>query len=49
VVVSSSDLEELMVVCDRFVVLFRGRVVGHLSRADATEARLSHLATGGAA
>jgi len=49
VVVSSSDLEELMAICDRFVVLFRGRVVGHIDRADATEARLSHLATGGAA
>ncbi len=49
IVVSSSDLEELLVLSDRFIVMFRGRVVGDLSRRDATEARLSHLATGGAA
>jgi len=49
VLCSSSDLEELMVIADRFVVMFRGRVVGHLSRDEATDARLSHLATGGAA
>ena len=49
VLCSSSDLEELLVIADRFVVMFRGRVVGQLSREDATEARLSHLATGGAA
>ncbi len=46
---SSSDLDELMVLADRFVVMFRGRVVGQLSREVATEARLSHLATGGSA
>lgn len=49
VVVSSSDLEELLVLGDRFVVMFRGRVVGTVARADATTARLSHLATGGQA
>lgn len=49
IVVSSSDLEELMILADRFVVMFRGRVVGTVSRSEATEARLSHLATGGAA
>jgi ABC-type sugar transport system ATPase subunit len=46
---SSSDLEELMVIADRFVVMFRGRVVGELDRQQATQARLSHLATGGSA
>lgn len=49
IVVSSSDLEELMILADRFVVMFRGRVVGTVSRSEATQARLSHLATGGAA
>ena len=49
VIVSSSDLEELMMLSDRFIVMFRGRVVGEVTHADATEARLSHLATGGAA
>jgi ABC-type sugar transport system ATPase subunit len=47
VVVSSSDLEELLLLGDRFIVMFRGRIMGTVSRADATEARLSHLATGG--
>lgn len=49
VVVSSSDLEELMVLSDRFVVMFRGRVVGELSHSEASNARLSHMATGGRA
>jgi ABC-type sugar transport system ATPase subunit len=47
VLCSSSDLEELLAVADRFVVMFRGRVVGRLPREEATEARLSHLSTGG--
>ena len=45
---SSSDLEEILVIADRFLVMFRGRIVGQLTREQATEARLSHLATGGA-
>jgi ABC-type sugar transport system ATPase subunit len=49
IVVSSSDVEELMLLCDRFIVMFRGRVVAAVPRAEATESRLSHLATGGAA
>jgi ribose transport system ATP-binding protein len=49
VLCSSSDLEELMAIADRFVVMFHGRVVGELDREVATEARLSHLATGGTA
>jgi ABC-type sugar transport system ATPase subunit len=49
VLCSSSDLEELMAIADRFVVMFHGRIVGELNREVATEARLSHLATGGAA
>ena len=44
-VVSSSEIDELLLLCDRFVVLFRGRVVGCLTRAEATTARLTHLAT----
>ncbi len=38
-----------MTIADRFVVMFQGRVVGQLTREVATAARLSHLATGGAA
>jgi ABC-type sugar transport system ATPase subunit len=47
VIVSSSDIEELMLLSDRFVVMFRGTVVAEVDRDWATEARLSHLATGG--
>ncbi|MCX6422786.1 MAG: sugar ABC transporter ATP-binding protein [Actinobacteria bacterium] len=47
VVVASSDLEELMVLSDRFVVMFRGQIVGEMSHSEATTARLSHMATGG--
>ena len=46
-VVSSAEIDELLLLCDRFVVLFRGSVVGVLSREEATEARLTHLATEG--
>jgi ABC-type sugar transport system ATPase subunit len=46
-VVTSSELEELLTLCDRFVVLFLGRVVGRLSRQEATESRIAHLASGG--
>ena len=46
-VVSSAEIDELLLLCDRFVVLFRGRVVAILSREEATEARLTHLATEG--
>ncbi|GAA1689187.1 hypothetical protein GCM10009765_43210 [Fodinicola feengrottensis] len=46
-VISSAEIDELLLLCDRFVVLFRGRVVATLSRAEATQARLTHLATEG--
>lgn len=46
VVVSSTDVDELMVLCDRFLVMFRGRLVAELARDNATEAQLSHLAAG---
>ncbi len=44
--VSSSEYDELNQVCDRIVVLFRGRVVAALPREEATEARLAALAGG---
>jgi ABC-type sugar transport system ATPase subunit len=47
VVVASSDLEELMLLSDRFVVMFRGQIAGEMSHSEATTARLSHMATGG--
>ena len=47
VLLASSELEELMGVADRIVVMHRGRIAGELSRAEATEERIMHLATGG--
>jgi len=46
VVVSSSEIPELLTLCDRIVVLFRGHVAAVLSRAEATEARIAHYAGG---
>ena len=44
--VSSSEYDELYELCDRIVVLFRGRVVATLPRQEATESRLAALAGG---
>jgi ABC-type sugar transport system ATPase subunit len=46
VLVSSSENPELLTLCDRVVVLFRGRVAATLSRDEATEARIAHFAGG---
>lgn len=48
VLMASSELEELMGLADRIVVMHRGRIAGELGRAEATEERIMHLATGGA-
>jgi len=48
VLLASSELEELMGVADRIVVMHRGRMAGEFSRAQATEEKIMHLATGGA-
>lgn len=47
VLVASSELEELTTLADRIVVMHRGRVAGELSRAEASEEKVMHLATGG--
>ncbi|HUK15109.1 MAG TPA: sugar ABC transporter ATP-binding protein [Bryobacteraceae bacterium] len=47
VLMASSELEELMGLADRIVVMHRGRIAGELSRAEATEEEIMHLATGG--
>ena len=49
VLLASSELEELLGVADRIVVLHRGRVAGEMARAEASEERIMRLATGGAA
>jgi ABC-type sugar transport system ATPase subunit len=46
VLVSSSESEELQLLCDRILVMFRGRIVADLERAAATDANLTHYAMG---
>ena len=40
IVMISSELPELMAMCDRFIVLAEGRISGELSKSEATEARI---------
>jgi ABC-type sugar transport system ATPase subunit len=47
VLVASSDLGELIGLCDRIVVLHEGAVAGELREADATEERICLLSGGG--
>ncbi|WP_167043748.1 ABC transporter ATP-binding protein [Salinibacterium sp. ZJ454] len=49
VLLISEDLDELIGVCDRIVVILSGQIVGELAAADATRERLGLLMTGGAA
>ena len=46
VLVSSSEIPELLTLCDRIVVMFRGRVAVSLGREQATEAAIAHHAGG---
>jgi ABC-type sugar transport system ATPase subunit len=46
ILVSSSETPELRLLCDRVLVMYRGRIVASLSREEATEARLAHYALG---
>ncbi|HEX4032837.1 MAG TPA: sugar ABC transporter ATP-binding protein [Solirubrobacteraceae bacterium] len=46
VLVSSSETPELLLLCDRILVMYRGRIVAELSRADATESRIMHYGMG---
>jgi D-xylose transport system ATP-binding protein len=47
VVVISSDLPELLALCDRFLVLARGQVIDEFPKSAATEQRVMLAATGG--
>ncbi len=47
IVAASSEMEELLAVADRVVVLHDGGIAGELSRAEATESAIMALATGG--
>jgi ABC-type sugar transport system ATPase subunit len=46
ILISSSEIPELLTLCDRIVVMFRGRVAASLSRAEASESAIAHLAGG---
>ncbi|MBB2910735.1 ribose transport system ATP-binding protein [Streptosporangium becharense] len=46
IVMSSSDLPELLRVCDRIAVMREGRLAGVLSREEATEEKIMAIATG---
>lgn len=46
VVMASSELPELLGMCDNILVFHEGRIAGALTRADATEEAIMHLATG---
>ncbi|MEN6306751.1 MAG: sugar ABC transporter ATP-binding protein [Anaerohalosphaeraceae bacterium] len=46
VLMISSDMEEVLGVCDRIMVMYEGRITGILERKDCTEERLMNLAVG---
>lgn len=45
IIVTSSELPELLTLCDRILVLCEGHMTGELSREEATEQRIMELAT----
>jgi ABC-type sugar transport system ATPase subunit len=46
ILVSSSETPELRLLCDRILVMYRGRIVASLSREEASEARIAQYAIG---
>jgi ribose transport system ATP-binding protein len=44
---ATSELEELLALADRVLVLYKGRVVAEIPRAEATRERVLHEAMGG--
>lgn len=46
VLLSSSETPELLLLCDRVLVMFRGQIVASLAGQEASEARIAHYATG---
>jgi len=47
IVFATSELEELLALADRVLVLYKGRVVAEIPRAEATRERILHEAMGG--
>lgn len=46
IIVISSELPEILILCDRIMVMSQGRKMGELSHAEATEDKLMHLCAG---
>jgi D-xylose transport system ATP-binding protein len=46
IVMVSSEYPELLAMCDRFVIIANGYVVGELSKSDASETAILHIASG---
>jgi simple sugar transport system ATP-binding protein len=47
VLLISADLEEIMTLSDRIIVMYEGKIVGEVEREEATEEKLGYLMTGG--
>jgi ABC-type sugar transport system ATPase subunit len=46
ILVSSSETPELRLLCDRILVMYRGRITASFTREQATDARITHYAVG---
>jgi ABC-type sugar transport system ATPase subunit len=46
ILISSSETPELRLLCDRILVMYRGRITAAFDRDEATEARITHYAVG---
>ena len=46
ILISSSETPELQLLCDRILIMFRGRITASLAREDASEARIMHYGVG---
>ncbi len=47
IILCSSEMEEIMVLCDRIIVMHDGRIMGEMARKDATAEKILKLAFGG--
>lgn len=47
VIMISSEMPEIIGMCDRIIVMHEGRITGELNRDEATQVRIMELATGG--
>jgi ABC-type sugar transport system ATPase subunit len=47
VIVISSELPEILGICDRIIVMYEGRITGEIDRKDATQENVMHYAIGG--